>query len=200
MKLPEGYVIDGERRDWYLYFLTDGIYPEWSIFVRPNHAPTTLQEQAMTKLQEGRRKDVERLFGVLQGRFRILRSDFHGWSDGELVEIVQACVILHNMLVRLRLNGDLEDEVDEHGRLVDPNEVVQEFLDEAHSQTDGNKDMHIPEQTPHDGANDLHLSWIQQLIGVDRSIRDKQAHVRLREALASHIWKSVGCSWSSSDF
>lgn len=31
----------------------------------------------MTEAKETRRKDVGRLFSVLQGRFRILRQEFH---------------------------------------------------------------------------------------------------------------------------
>ncbi len=54
----------------------------------------------MTKMQEGRRKDVERFLGFYMGRFRILRHEFYCWSDYELVEVVQTCVILHNVLVR----------------------------------------------------------------------------------------------------
>ena len=37
--LPEGYVVNNIRRFWLLYMLADGIYPELSIFVLPNHAP-----------------------------------------------------------------------------------------------------------------------------------------------------------------
>lgn len=76
MKLPEGYVVNVIRRHWYLYYLADGIYPDSAIFVKPNHAPVSLKERCMSKPQEGRRREVERLFGVLQGRFRILRNEF----------------------------------------------------------------------------------------------------------------------------
>ncbi len=35
----------------------------------------------MTAAQESRRKDVERFFGVLQRRFKILRHEFYEWND-----------------------------------------------------------------------------------------------------------------------
>lgn len=32
LKLPEDSVVNGIHRDWFLYFLTDGIYGDWVIF------------------------------------------------------------------------------------------------------------------------------------------------------------------------
>lgn len=76
MKLPQGYVAGGVVRDWHLYYLADGIYPKWSIFLKHISGPLNLQQQTITKMQEARRKDVERFFGVLQGQFRILATSF----------------------------------------------------------------------------------------------------------------------------
>ena len=75
MTLPNGYEVDGQARNCFLYYLTDGIYPPWAIFVKPNHSPFNAKQSVAA--QESRRKDVERLFGVLQGRFKILRHEFH---------------------------------------------------------------------------------------------------------------------------
>eukprot|EP00171_Calliarthron_tuberculosum_P016814 IDg16814t1 len=115
---PREYLANSERRHWDLYYFTDGIYPEWYIIVRPNHTPLTMKEKATTKAQKGHRKDTERLFGVLQGRFRILRHELHLQSDTELVEIVQTCVILHNMLVSLHISCELDDELEKMGLLL----------------------------------------------------------------------------------
>jgi hypothetical protein len=75
--LPDGYEVDEKVRHWMLYYLVDDIYPYWAIFVRPNHAPANEQESLMTVAQEATIKDVERLFGNLQGRFHILRRERH---------------------------------------------------------------------------------------------------------------------------
>jgi hypothetical protein len=48
------------------YLLTDGIYPQWSCFLQPIHAPQGEKKEHYTKMQSGARKDVERAFGVLQ--------------------------------------------------------------------------------------------------------------------------------------
>ena len=89
----------------------------------------------MTAAQESRRKDVERFFGVLQRRFKILRHEFYEWNDSEIVDITQACVILHNMLVVFSKSGELRNEVDETGKILTSQEIVEEFLQESSEST-----------------------------------------------------------------
>jgi hypothetical protein len=48
------------------YYLADGIYPNWSTFVKTINAPTSLKAKHFATAQEARRKDVEHPFGVLQ--------------------------------------------------------------------------------------------------------------------------------------
>ena len=50
-------------------------------------------------MQEGARKDVECAFGVLQSRFDIVCQLARLWKQGDVVNIMQACIILHNMIV-----------------------------------------------------------------------------------------------------
>lgn len=110
ISVPEGYVVNGIRRMWMLYMLDDGIYPQWSIFVLPNHASLNERDVHLTQRQEGVRKDVERFFGCLQERFKIMRQERHEWSDSQLILISQVCVILHNMILKMMLKGELSDE------------------------------------------------------------------------------------------
>ena len=72
------YAINGRRRDW-MYFLVDGVYPCWSIFVKTNNHPTTQAETKYAKRQEHVRKDIERCFGVLVKKFGILKHRLRGW-------------------------------------------------------------------------------------------------------------------------
>ncbi|XP_021837079.2 uncharacterized protein [Spinacia oleracea] len=55
------------------YYLTDGIYPKWATFIPAIKHPQTGKHKLFTKKQESYRKDVERVFGVLQARFAIIR-------------------------------------------------------------------------------------------------------------------------------
>jgi hypothetical protein len=47
------------------YYLADGIYPEWSTFVKKFFEPTEEKNRRFAKRQEACRKDVEHAFGVL---------------------------------------------------------------------------------------------------------------------------------------
>lgn len=69
MKLSEGYTIDGRNRDWHLYYLTDGIYPEYSIFVKSHQAPVTAKEKKMTKYRKKFAKTLEFCFEFFKGNF-----------------------------------------------------------------------------------------------------------------------------------
>ena len=48
------------------YYLADGIYPQWSTFVKTIPRPLGAKRKLFAKAQEEYRKDVERAFGVLQ--------------------------------------------------------------------------------------------------------------------------------------
>jgi Plant transposon protein len=57
-------VISGMPLTWY-YYLTNGIYPRFRFFVPTFSNPRNLKEKLFGKHQEGARKSVERVFGVL---------------------------------------------------------------------------------------------------------------------------------------
>ena len=77
MHLPCGYELNGKQRDWLLYPLEDGAYPRWAIFLFPNHAAATEKDKHVAMCQTSVRKDVERIFGCLQGCFKILCWERH---------------------------------------------------------------------------------------------------------------------------
>ncbi|XP_038708508.1 uncharacterized protein LOC120003562 [Tripterygium wilfordii] len=47
------------------YYLANGIYPGWSTFAKTISTPQSMKNKHFAMIQEARRKDVERAFGVL---------------------------------------------------------------------------------------------------------------------------------------
>ena len=183
MTLDRVFILDGQVKKWFLYYLTDGIYPNWSIFLKPVHNTLTPKERTMTKAQESQRKDVERFFGVLQGRFKILRHEFYEWSDSGIVDVLHVCVIIHNILITCSKNGELQNEEDESGNCLTSDGIIEEFLGEART-----AEQSCSERTEPVCSSE----WLQELMGVEDSIRDDTAHKNLKKALQNHIWNIKG--------
>uniref|UniRef100_A0A0D3EGW5 DDE Tnp4 domain-containing protein n=1 Tax=Brassica oleracea var. oleracea TaxID=109376 RepID=A0A0D3EGW5_BRAOL len=101
------------------YYLTDGIYPKWATFIQSIKLPQTEKQSLFANTQERVRKDVERAFGVLQGRFAVVKNPSKIWDKAKMGNIMKACIILHNMIV--------EDERDAN--------TIEEFQDEEFSFT-----------------------------------------------------------------
>ena len=70
---PVNYTINGHEYRMG-YYLANGIYPNWSTFVKTIPCPQNLKKKHFAKAQESARKDVERALGVLQARFAIVRG------------------------------------------------------------------------------------------------------------------------------
>lgn len=73
------YIVIGRQRT-VLYYLPNGIYPSWAIFIKRIQLSTTRKENAFAKAQEVTRKDIERAFGVLVSRFCILQYLSRLWK------------------------------------------------------------------------------------------------------------------------
>jgi hypothetical protein len=104
------YTINGNDRDW-MYFLVDGIYPDWAIFVKTYTEGSDERKKNFAIAQERVRKDIEAAFGILVQRFHIIQRPMRGWYLEDLTEIVQCCACLHNMIVVDRF-GPLTGNVD----------------------------------------------------------------------------------------
>ncbi|XP_071694819.1 uncharacterized protein [Rutidosis leptorrhynchoides] len=80
------------------YYLADGIYPDWATLIKAYSSPTDDPSAKFIRFQESARKDFERTFGVLQGRFNILRVPGRAWRAKKMHCILYCCVLLHNMI------------------------------------------------------------------------------------------------------
>lgn len=92
----------GVTRRWLLYLLGDAAYPRCDIFYRPTAARLNEKKAYAGQRQVTVRKDVERIFGCLQGRSHILRAERREWSDETITLIADVCIIEHNLIVRMR--------------------------------------------------------------------------------------------------
>ena len=101
------YNIAGEEFNW-MIVLVDGIYPAYSRFVKSFGQPVTVDERLFTEWQESTRKDIERAYGVLQGKFQVLCHPLLGHSLTDLSNLVACCIIMHNMCVSDRVMGDIQ--------------------------------------------------------------------------------------------
>ncbi|XP_073049462.1 uncharacterized protein [Primulina eburnea] len=81
------------------FYLANGIYPKWSAIVQSIHGPRGLKKKYFAMKQEFCRKYVQRVFGVLQSRFAIGASPARGWKKLHLHDILESCIIKHNMII-----------------------------------------------------------------------------------------------------
>uniref|UniRef100_A0A1J3FQP9 Nuclease HARBI1 n=1 Tax=Noccaea caerulescens TaxID=107243 RepID=A0A1J3FQP9_NOCCA len=146
------------------YYLTNGIYPNWSTFIQSIKLPRGPKAKRFAKRQEGVRKDVERAFGVLQARFAIVKNPALFWDKAKIGKIMRACVILHNMIV--------EDERDTYRY----NDYVAEFR-----QGEGSAHLDAP---VHRRRTNL-----QEILNARTRVRDRKMQQQLKNDLVEHIWQ-----------
>ncbi|XP_070679948.1 uncharacterized protein [Malus domestica] len=123
-RLLSKYKVNGNRYK-LGYYLTDGIYPSWSTFVKKISHPDSAKKKLFSQRQESYRKDVERVFGILQARSAIVRRLARFWQIEDLHLIMMTCIILHNMIVEDEYieieedsDGDVDDDQPTHARSI----------------------------------------------------------------------------------
>ncbi|GKB46414.1 ALP1-like protein isoform X1 [Tanacetum coccineum] len=82
------------------YYLADGIYPQWATFVKSFTVANDAKHAYFKRRQEGARKDVERAFGVLQGRWGIIQQPARAYEVNTIRRIMYSCIIMHNMILK----------------------------------------------------------------------------------------------------
>jgi Plant transposon protein len=109
-----------------VWVLTDGIYPELSRFVKSMTVPITKAQKLFTKWQESCRKCVERAFGILRRKFQILKRPFELMHEEDIRNVVDTCIILHNMMVETRVRR-CEDECEQWYDISEEDEANEEY-------------------------------------------------------------------------
>jgi hypothetical protein len=78
-------------------YLPMGFIPSGVSLCKPFHSPEDEKRAYYNKMQESIRKDVEWCFGVL--RWGIIANPSRLWSSSIMVDIMYACIIMHNMII-----------------------------------------------------------------------------------------------------
>ena len=105
-KGADGTVHEVEYRGAWL--IVDNGYLNWSCTIAPFKTTTTVAELRFSEWIESLRKDVECTFGILKGRFRILKSGIRLHGVEAVDKVWKTCCALHNLL--LEFDGRLNDE------------------------------------------------------------------------------------------
>ncbi|GJT91056.1 RNA-directed DNA polymerase, eukaryota [Tanacetum coccineum] len=70
------------------YYLADGVYPAWSTFVKTLSVARDGKTLKFKRVQDSARKDIERAFRVLQGRWGIIRQPARAYQINALKRII----------------------------------------------------------------------------------------------------------------
>ncbi|XP_051197093.1 uncharacterized protein [Lolium perenne] len=154
------FMVNGHEYN-YGYYLADGIYPSWPVFMKSVTLPQSEKHRLFTTDQSAWRKDVECAFGVLKARFNILAVLGRSYSRRTLGLIMRACVILHNMII--------DDERDTN-------------LKNIYETVDSNVGPVI-----HNNASPSLAARIQ----MDNEMRDSPMYTQLQHDLIEHVWANA---------
>ena len=76
------------------WILCDGGYHKWRAMQCPVKIPIYQNEKEWSEMMESMRKDVECAFGILKGRFRILKYGFRIMDRAQINNVVHTCINL----------------------------------------------------------------------------------------------------------
>ncbi|XP_026451434.1 uncharacterized protein LOC113351712 [Papaver somniferum] len=110
---PCHYQINGRNYD-KGYYLGDGAYPMYGCIVQAYEPSSNNREALFNQYQEAKRKDIERAFGGLKGKFDIILKPCRYYKKSDMKAIMRGCLIMHNMCVEMeyrnvdwgRITGD----------------------------------------------------------------------------------------------
>jgi Plant transposon protein len=164
--------VEGLDLTWYC-FLVDAIYPRYRIFLSTYTRPENKKQRMFSKVREGARKAVARLFAVLFSMWHVLYRPARGWHVDDLLLILTTCCILHNMIIR-------EREESNNNSIAGTRNIIS--FDEAAPPSD--MILFLPTETREAQAE----HWRETTDLVENT----EQHNSLQTAVASHIWNKYG--------
>ncbi len=103
------------------YIIADAAYPLRTYIMKafPDYYILTHRERRFNKILSSMRMVVERAFGCLKGRWRILLKEIYCTDIERTIRIIHACCILHNLCIDAGdilpddIDGEIEDNTDD---------------------------------------------------------------------------------------
>ena len=187
LKAPQKYTINGTTRDW-MYFLVDGIYPCWTIFICPWSKDAVNRDRTGKKKffngkQEGWRKDVERFYSVLAEECGVLAKPLQPWYIEDISAIVKCCVILHNMNVRSRKERMRQAGIS--GNKWWEEEAFKHNFPNIAGAASGEGQGNFRTLFAGEGRSVGQSEWLAVLLA---NMKDRGEHDRLMNDLTEHVW------------
>lgn len=87
-------------------------YEQWRCLQCPIKVPSDAHELKWSRALESVRKDVECFFGILKGRFRVLKLPVQYRTKERIDDLFFTCCILHNMIHAFDGREEWEVDVD----------------------------------------------------------------------------------------
>ena len=163
-----------------LYLIVDGGYHRWRVLQCPYKHTSDRARQQFSSNLESQRKDIECTFGILKGRFRILKSPIRFHKKSEIDNVVFTCAVLHNMLLEYDYGhvdfGDNSPYLGEEGQF-DEEDIGMRMGDM--------RDIRIVRSLDTSGMGGVYAQYI------DTSRETERGWQELREHLVAHYWRRL---------
>jgi hypothetical protein len=160
-----------------MYVLVDGIYMNFSRFVKGIKIPLTRSETRFTTWQEAARKDIERAFGNLKIMWKFVSRPIEIWNLNDIAGRMSTALILHNIVVSDRVMGDVNSRYNPAHRIDDLGDFETVNLQQTAPEVEVIVDHEIPQS----------VCDVVAVAGRWESLANEEEHSRLRTALMRKI-------------
>jgi hypothetical protein len=118
------------------YIIADAAYPLRTYLIKafPDSYMLTHRERHFNKVLSSMRMVVERAFGHLKERWRILLKEIYCTDIERIIKIIHACCILHNLCIDM---GDLLSSEDDLDSEIEDIDIEFEAVNDRREETAG---------------------------------------------------------------
>lgn len=102
--------IEGQEFD-QLFYIVDGIHPLLLGFPASIYDLTTALDCSFAPKQEGWRKSIERVFGVLKKKFFSVGKKSVLYHCEDVFYVVTVAIVIHNMMIKEIVSNDEIDSI-----------------------------------------------------------------------------------------